>query len=74
MKNLLCPQCEIHRFYIKNQLGESLVVTINEEYEIIPIHSDDSLDGFDMTMLYCLGCSWSGSPQSLRSGSHKRTH
>jgi len=74
MKNLLCPQCKIHRFQIKNNLGEFLVVTVNELYEIIPINSDDSLDGFDLTTIYCLGCSWSGSPQSLGNGSHKKKY
>lgn len=71
MKNLLCPQCEIHRFQIKNQLGENRIVTVNDEWEIIPIHPYETLDGFDLTMLFCLGCSWSGSPESLRKGAHR---
>jgi len=71
MKNLLCPQCEIHRFYIKNQLGDCMIVTVNQKYEIIPIHTEDSLVGFDLTMLYCLGCSWKGSPKSLGKGRHQ---
>lgn len=74
MKNLLCPQCKIHRFQIKSLTGEFLVVTVNELYEIIPINSGDSLDGFDLTIIYCLGCSWSGSPQSLENGSHKKKY
>jgi len=71
MGNLLCPQCEIHRFYIKNQSGDCLVITVNEKYEIFPIRSEDSLDGFDLSILYCLGCSWKGSPKSLRKGRHQ---
>jgi len=74
MKNLLCPQCEIHRFHIKNQSGDFMVVTVNENYEIEPIHSEESLEGYDLTIIYCLGCSWQGSTKSLRSGSHKRMH
>ena len=23
----------------------------------------ESLEGFDLTVIYCLGCSWSGSPR-----------
>jgi hypothetical protein len=70
MKNLPCPQCEIHRFCVKNQLGESVVVMVSDNYEIIPIHTENSLDGYDLSTIYCLGCSWQGSPQSLRNGNH----
>ncbi len=65
MRNLLCPQCKIQRFRVKNEQGESVVVTVNENYEITPIHPDVSLEGYDLEMLYCLGCSWKGSPRSL---------
>ena len=72
MRNLKCPQCEIHRFFVKNEKSETVLVTINDQYEVVKVHQDDSLEGFDLTMLYCLGCSWSGSPKSLRKGTHKR--
>jgi len=72
MRNLKCPQCEIHRFFVKNEKSETVLVTINDQYEVVKVHQDDSLEGFDLTMLYCLGCSWSGSPKSLRKGAHKR--
>ena len=61
----LCPQCQIHRFYLKNDSGERLVVIVNLEKEIIPIHEHESLEGFDTSILYCLGCSWKGSVDSL---------
>jgi hypothetical protein len=72
MKTLNCPQCEIHRFVVKNEKDETRLVNVNDQYDVVPVHSDQSLDGFDLTMLYCLGCSWKGSPKSLRNGSHKR--
>ena len=72
MKTLKCPQCDIHRFQVKNNEGKNIVVTVNEFYEVIPIHPTESLEGYDLTMLYCLGCSWTGSPQSLKGGSHKK--
>lgn len=72
MRNLQCPQCEIHRFYVKNELDENRLVTIDQQFDVIPVNLDESLDGFDLTMLYCLGCSWKGSPKSLKNGSHKR--
>jgi len=65
MKKKLCPQCMIHRFRVKNEQGESVVVTVNELNEIIPIHPDTSLEGYDLNVLYCLGCSWKGSANSL---------
>lgn len=67
MRKLKCPQCEVNRFFVKNESGDNRLVTVNENYEVVAVHSIDSLAGFDLNMLYCLGCSWKGSPQSLRS-------
>ena len=64
-RNKLCPQCKIRRFQVKNDAGQSVVVMVSENNEIIPIHDDESLEGFDLTVLYCLGCSWEGSVKSL---------
>ena len=64
-KDKLCPQCKIRRFRVKNESGESVVVTVNENKEIIPIHEGTSLEGFDLDVLYCLGCSWKGSVNNL---------
>ncbi len=65
MKNLLCSQCKIRRFYLLNEAGDRLVVTVTKEKEIIPIHEEESLKGFDTSVLYCLGCSWKGSVNNL---------
>jgi hypothetical protein len=70
MRNLHCPQCDVQRFQVKNELNETLLVTVNERFEIIPVHATDSTSGFDLTILYCLGCSWHGSPKSLIGGKH----
>ncbi|HNX89740.1 MAG TPA: hypothetical protein PKH58_11705 [Paludibacteraceae bacterium] len=64
-RNKLCPQCKIRRFQVKNAEGRSVVVTVNENYEIIPVHENESLEGMDLSVLYCLGCSWKGSVKSL---------
>ncbi len=74
MKKLKCPQCEVNRFFVKNELKETCLVNVNELFEVIPVHEHDSLIGFDLNVLYCLGCSWVGSPKSLRTESHKRVH
>ena len=66
MKKLLCPQCKITRFNVKNDSGDAIVVIVDENYEIIPINFDQSLDGYNLDIVYCLGCSWKGSPKSLR--------
>lgn len=65
MRKKLCPQCKIHRFYLKNEQGDRLVVVVSGEKEIVPIHENESLDGFDTSTLYCLGCSWKGSADWL---------
>jgi hypothetical protein len=61
----LCPQCKIHRFRVLNDDGDSVVVIVTADYEVVPVHEDVSLEGFNLDVLYCLGCSWKGSPRSL---------
>lgn len=70
MKKLKCPQCQIDRFFVKNELGENLLVNVTEDLEVIPVKENESVEGFDLTVLYCLGCSWTGSPRNLRSHKH----
>ena len=50
---------------MKNDSGDCIVVTVTESNEIIPVHENESLEGFDLDVLYCLGCSWKGSVKSL---------
>ena len=52
MKKLLCPQCKIAAMYVKNG-------------EVVPKYPEDSMEGFDLTEVFCLGCSWHGSPKRL---------
>lgn len=63
--NKICPQCKIRRFQVKNEKGECVVVTVDMDNNIIPIHEGESLEGFDLDVLYCLGCSWKGSVNNL---------
>lgn len=72
MKKLSCPQCDVQRFFVKNDKGESLLVNVTDSYEVIPVRATDSVDGFDLTVIYCLGCSWKGSPKSLKGSSKKK--
>lgn len=66
MKNKVCPQCKIRRFGVKNDNGDMVVVTVDENKIIIPIHEGQSLEGYDLSILYCLGCSWKGSVDRLQ--------
>jgi len=63
---LVCPQCGIIRFQVKNAAGEGIVVQVTREFVIVPVNSGISLDGYDLDFLYCLGCSWKGSKKKLK--------
>ena len=63
MKKLLCPQCKIAAMYVKNEQGERLLVYVLENGEVVPKYPEDSMEGFDLTEVFCLGCSWHGSPK-----------
>jgi len=65
MRFLVCPQCGIDRFFVLNSKGERLLIRVNRDFQIIPITPDDNMDGFDLDILYCLGCSWKGSKNKL---------
>ena len=65
MRKLLCPQCKIAGMYVKNEQGERLLVYITQEGTVVPKDAEASTEGFDMTEIYCLGCSWHGSPKRL---------
>ena len=65
MKDKICPQCKIRRFRVRNENGDSVVVTVTADNQIVPVHTEESLEGFDLEVLYCLGCSWKGSVKKL---------
>ena len=50
---------------VKNEQGERLLVYITQEGTVVPKDAEASTEGFDMTEIYCLGCSWHGSPNRL---------
>jgi hypothetical protein len=65
MKFLVCPKCGIRRFHVKDKNGNVVVVQITTTHKIVPVNKEQSLDGFDLNILYCLGCSWKGSKEKL---------
>lgn len=65
MKKMLCPQCKIAAMCVKNSAGERALVYVTDNGEVVPKYPETSLEGFDLSVVYCLGCSWSGSPKRL---------
>lgn len=65
MRKRLCPQCKIAPMYVRNNAGERRVVYVDENCNVIPKYENESLEGFDLTEVFCLGCSWHGSPKRL---------
>lgn len=65
MRKLLCPQCKVPVFYVKNGQGDRLPVYITDEGQVVPRVEGESLMGFNLDTVYCMGCSWSGSPRQL---------
>lgn len=66
MKFMVCPQCGTAVFYVKNEAGERLNVKVNRELEVVPKDETINLKGFDLEVLFCLGCSWRGSLNQLK--------
>lgn len=51
--------------YVKNAEGERLLVYVMTDGSVVTKNPEADTDGFDMTEVYCLGCSWHGSPAWL---------
>lgn len=43
----------------------AVLVYVVEGGEVIPKNPEESLDGFDVSEVFCLGCSWHGNPKKL---------
>ena len=65
MRKMVCPQCRVGIYCVMNGQGERLPVYVSDLGEIVPKDPTASLDGYDLSIVYCLGCSWKGSPKSL---------
>ena len=65
MRKLLCPQCKIAGLYVKNEKKERLLVYVSDEGEVVPRNLEVKFEGSDVSIGYCLGCSWSGAPKKL---------
>ena len=65
MKKRICPQCKIPSMYVKNTAGERRLIYVDELGQVVAKKEEESLDGFDLSEVFCLGCSWHGSPKQM---------
>ena len=65
MRKLLCPQRKVSALYVKSSGGERRSASVTDEYRVGTRNEGESLEGFDLDTVYCMGCSWSGSPRRL---------
>ena len=66
MRYLVCPQCGIRRFAIRNDQGGQVVVQVNQEHQVVSVQDGTNLEGFNSELLFCLGCSWKGTVRELK--------
>ncbi|MDY3788180.1 hypothetical protein [Bacteroides fluxus] len=65
MRKMLCPQCKVGAFFVMNERGERLPVYVSDKGEIVPKDATASLEGYDLSEVYCFSCSWHGFPKRL---------
>ena len=61
----MCPKCQIPNFYLKGDGGDVMPIYVTSDGVIVPKREDNTLEGYDTDVIYCLGCSWSGSLNAL---------
>ncbi|MCP3922409.1 MAG: hypothetical protein GY714_07485 [Desulfobacterales bacterium] len=65
-KYLLCPQCGLHRLYIKSDDNENIYFHVNYQKKPVPTkESNCDLTGYSFSKILCTGCSWKGNMKSL---------
>ena len=52
MRKMLCPQCKIGAFYVKNADEERLLVYVTADGEVITKDPEASTDGFDLSEVW----------------------
>ena len=45
--------------------GNVFLVYVHGEWEVVPKDPTTDLSGFDLTEVFCLGCSWHGAPREM---------
>lgn len=65
MRKLVCPKCKIPNLFLKNASNERRLIYVLVDHTIIPSRENETLDGFDLNEIFCLGCSWTGTVNQL---------
>ncbi|MEG1586259.1 MAG: hypothetical protein RR346_05235 [Bacteroidales bacterium] len=65
MRKLICPKCKIPNLFLKNASNERRLIYVLADLTIVPSRENETLDGFNLDEIFCLGCSWSGSVRQL---------
>jgi hypothetical protein len=66
IKHLLCPQCGIHRLFVRNTEGRDVFFHVNPDGAPFPTEqSKADLAGLDFSEIRCVGCSWKGPIRKL---------
>lgn len=66
-KYLLCPQCGIRSLFVLDKSGNRVVVYFNRSKDLIIKEGQDvQMEDLDLSTIFCLGCSWRGTPDGLK--------
>jgi hypothetical protein len=65
-KFLLCPQCGVHRFFLRIDENENVYFHIDYDQNPLPTKELGSdLKGYNFEEFLCCSCSWKGSAKGL---------
>lgn len=64
MRKLLCPQCKVSSMYVKNGKGERRAVYVTDGGVVVARKEGETLDGFDLETVYCIGLLLERVPQT----------
>ena len=65
MRKMVCPNARWGHFSVLNGQGERLPVYVSDKGKVVPKDPAASLEGCDLEEVYCLCCSWHGTPKRL---------
>lgn len=65
-KYLLCPLCDLHRFFVTDKDRGNIYFHVDLERKPFPTEASNAdLAGLDFSVIGCTGCSWKGSLRNL---------
>ncbi|PLX93189.1 MAG: hypothetical protein C0621_08290 [Desulfuromonas sp.] len=66
LRYLLCPQCGVHRFFVRADDGSSVFFHVGLDRQLFTASGEPpDLKGSDTSVIYCAGCSWKGGIHKL---------